>query len=146
MGLNFKAILSGTPLLSDYLRWLGRGQVNISIVIVGSNYSPIHLLQLGVQTDQGGAALYNAVATSYTRTCIMPYCCWYNHGLYWTGSLNVTHTYSITLTPPHPPPPPPPSSAAYTWIGSALVKIMACRLFGAKPLSNPMLGYCPLDP
>ena len=23
---------------------------------------------------------------------------------------------------------------------------MACRLFGAKPLSKPMLGYCPLDP
>ena len=24
------------------------------------------------------------------------------------------------------------------WIGSALVQIMACRLFGAKPLSNPI--------
>ena len=32
------------------------------------------------------------------------------------------------------------------WIGSALVQIMACRLFGAKPLSKPMLGYCQLDP
>ena len=31
-------------------------------------------------------------------------------------------------------------------IGSALVQIMACRLFGAKPLSKPMLGYCQLDP
>ena len=30
--------------------------------------------------------------------------------------------------------------------GSALVQIMACRLFGAKPLSKPMLGYCQLDP
>ena len=31
-------------------------------------------------------------------------------------------------------------SAAYMrqWIGSALVHIMACRLFGAKPLSKPM--------
>ena len=40
-----------------------------------------------------------------------------------------------------------PPSAAYMhqWIGSALVQIMACRLFGAKPLSNPMLGYCQLD-
>ena len=27
------------------------------------------------------------------------------------------------------------------WIGSALVPIMACRLFGAKPLSKPVLGY-----
>ena len=34
-------------------------------------------------------------------------------------------------------------SATYMrqWIGSALVQIMACRLFGAKPLSKPMLGY-----
>ena len=33
----------------------------------------------------------------------------------------------------------PPLSASYMrqWIGSALVQIMACRLFGAKPLSKP---------
>ena len=31
-------------------------------------------------------------------------------------------------------------------IGSALVQIMACRLFGAKPLSKAMLSYCHLDP
>ena len=39
-------------------------------------------------------------------------------------------------------------SAAFMrhWIGSALVQIMACRLFGAKPLSKPMLGYWQLDP
>ena len=30
-------------------------------------------------------------------------------------------------------------------IGSALVQIMACRLFDAKPLSKPMLLYCQLD-
>ena len=36
-----------------------------------------------------------------------------------------------------------PSSTAYMrpWIGSALVQIMACRLFGAKPLHEPMMGY-----
>ena len=41
-----------------------------------------------------------------------------------------------------------PPSAAYMrqWIGSALVHIMACRLFGVKPLSKPMLGYYQLDP
>ena len=40
-----------------------------------------------------------------------------------------------------------PPSAAYMcqWIGSSLVQIMACRLFGAKPLSKPMLDYCQLD-
>ena len=41
-----------------------------------------------------------------------------------------------------------PPSAAYMryWIGSALVQVMACRLFGAKPLPEPMLTYCQLDP
>ena len=41
-----------------------------------------------------------------------------------------------------------PPSAAYMhqWIGSALVQIMAYHLFGAKPLSKPMLGYFQLDP
>ena len=41
-----------------------------------------------------------------------------------------------------------PPSAAFMrqWIGSALVQIMACRLFGAKPLSKPMLSYCQLEP
>ena len=29
---------------------------------------------------------------------------------------------------------------------TALVEIMACRLFGAKPLSEPMLEYCQFDP
>ena len=29
---------------------------------------------------------------------------------------------------------------------SALVQIMACHLFGAKPLSDPMLTYCQFDP
>ena len=41
-----------------------------------------------------------------------------------------------------------PPSAAYMrqWTESALVQIMAGRLFGAKPLSKPMLLYCQLDP
>ena len=39
-------------------------------------------------------------------------------------------------------------NAAYMcqWIDSALVQIMAWRLFGAKPLCRPMLGCCQLDP
>ena len=38
------------------------------------------------------------------------------------------------------------SSAAYMrqWIGTVLVQIMACRLFDTKPLSKPVLVYCPL--
>ena len=36
-------------------------------------------------------------------------------------------------------------SAAFMcqWIRSALVQIMACRLFVSKPLSKAVLGYCP---
>ena len=33
----------------------------------------------------------------------------------------------------------------HTCIGWALVQIMVCRLFGDKPLSKPMLGFCQLD-
>ena len=37
-----------------------------------------------------------------------------------------------------------PPSAAYMrqWAYSALVQVMACRLFGAKLLPEPMLAYC----
>ena len=31
------------------------------------------------------------------------------------------------------------------WIGSALFQIMAWRLFGAMPISKPMMGYCQMD-
>ena len=40
----------------------------------------------------------------------------------------------------------PSATYMYQWIRSALVQIMACRLFSAKPLSKPMLDYCQLDP
>ena len=30
--------------------------------------------------------------------------------------------------------------------GPSLIQIMACRLFGAKPLSKPMLPYCQVVP
>ena len=41
-----------------------------------------------------------------------------------------------------------PASVVYIrqWIGSALVQIMACRLFGDKPLSKPSVGYYQLGP
>ena len=40
-----------------------------------------------------------------------------------------------------------PPSAAYMrqWTGPSLVQIMACRLFGVKPLPDPMLVYRQLD-
>ena len=49
--------------------------------------------------------------------------------------------YSAAFNSSHP-------SAAYMrmWIGSTLAQIITCRLFGAKPLSKPMLRYCQLYP
>ena len=40
-----------------------------------------------------------------------------------------------------------PPSVAYMcqWTGWALDQVMACRLFGAQPLPEPMLAYCQLD-
>ena len=40
-----------------------------------------------------------------------------------------------------------PPSAAYLcrWNTLALVKVMACRLFDAKPLPEPILTYCQFD-
>ena len=32
------------------------------------------------------------------------------------------------------------------WTGSTLVQVMACRLFCAKPLPEPVLTYCQLNP
>ena len=41
-----------------------------------------------------------------------------------------------------------PTGAAYVrrWTASALVQVMACHLFGTKPLPEPILTYCQLDP
>ena len=39
---------------------------------------------------------------------------------------------------------PPNASYMCQWISTALVQIMAYCLFGAKPLSEPILGYCQL--
>ena len=38
-------------------------------------------------------------------------------------------------------------SAAFVcqWTGSSLGQVMACRLFGTKPLPEPVLAYCQLD-
>ena len=41
---------------------------------------------------------------------------------------------------------PPISAHIRHWIGSALVQITACRLFGVKPLSKPMLGSLLIEP
>ena len=68
---------------------------------------------------------------------------WWRHhvvGIFTDCILSCTeHHYRSFLTP---------LSAAYTrqWTGSTLVQVMASRLFGAKPLPEPMVAFCQLDP
>ena len=40
----------------------------------------------------------------------------------------------------------PSAAHMHRWTGSALVQVKACRLFGAKPLPEPILTYCQLHP
>ena len=55
----------------------------------------------------------------------------------WLSNENTNSTFKSS---------PPSAAYMYLWMGSALVQIMACRLFGAKPLFKPMLVYCQLNP
>ena len=41
---------------------------------------------------------------------------------------------------------PPIVANSRQWTGSALIQIMAWRLFGTKPLPEPTLAYCQWDP
>ena len=41
---------------------------------------------------------------------------------------------------------PPSATYMHQWTGSALVQVMACRLFSAQPLPEPILTYYQLDP
>ena len=52
-----------------------------------------------------------------------------------------TSTYigNLSIVTPHG------AAHMHQWTGSGLVQVMACRLFGAKPLPEPMLAYCQLD-
>ena len=54
--------------------------------------------------------------------------------------------YEATHVNSSPPPSPPSQYRIYASVNwSALVQIMACRIFGAKLLSKPTLGYYQLD-
>ena len=55
--------------------------------------------------------------------------------LIWCNKLHVF----LNSSPPH-------ATLMHQWTGSALIQVMAYRLFGAKPLPEPVLTYCELDP
>ena len=56
------------------------------------------------------------------------------------------HWLSASLASTHINSSPPSAAYMCQWIGSVVVQIMACRLFSAKTLPQPILGYCQLDP
>ena len=96
-----------------------------------------HLSLWQVIARTGPHWIRNIVILTKFRSLILHGSCHYLN-YYWTRSMNEISYCVINSSPP---------SAAYIfqWIGSALLQIMACRLFGAKSLSKPVLGYCQLD-
>ena len=54
---------------------------------------------------------------------------------FWQQSPHICHLASMTK-----------SSYIHQYNIPTLVQIMACRLFSTKPISEPMLAYCQLDP
>ena len=79
--------------------------------------------------------IFKPVNIENVHHCLISYnCCW----IYVKDLFNV---YVLDLLSSSSP------SAAYMhqWTVSALVQVMTCRLFGAKPLPELMLIYCQLD-
>ena len=77
---------------------------------------------------------YRMVHCGIWDWCIVGFLIW----VYYTSAMETTLKEVVNSLAP---------SAAYMhqWMKSALVQIMACCLYGTKPLSKPMLGYCQLD-
>ena len=112
-----------------------------------SRYSQIdgnYCLILG-SAENGRVILSEAEQDFYYRVCHFSGHSWgYYIGARLLCSNILQHSWkSVAIRLINPPPP----SAAYMrqWIGSALVQIKACRLFGAKPLSKAVLGYCKME-
>ena len=88
---------------------------------------------------------YNHNKTQQNKTM----CIWHISWDIWHKNYSVKHRDALSIHSPHTlcllisP-----WCCVYMpqWTGSTLVQIMACRLFGAKPLSKLMLGYCRLHP
>ena len=58
----------------------------------------------------------------------------------------VCHLSTILFRPQYVNSSPPSAAYMHQWTESTWVQVMACRLFSAKPLPEPILPYCQLDP
>ena len=80
-----------------------------------------------------------------TLVQVMPWCHLapsYHLSRYWSSSVrpySIIRSQWVNSSPPN-------AAYMHQWIVSALLQIMACRLYGAKPLSEPMLDYYQLNP
>ena len=99
-----------------------------SVISSGSPPPPLEL-----ESPSLFSARSSSVKQEFTQWQHIQWACTANNNVLWPHGMPINSS---------------PLSAAYMckWIGSALVHIMACRLFGAKQLSTPMLGYCHFDP
>ena len=89
-------------------------------------------IQLNVNQNPVTPNVRNWPFLKYLFIKKLQWCC------HWSLVVILPHGFTLFHVNSSPP------SAAYMrqWIGSALVQIMACRLYGAKPLSEPMLECC----
>ena len=61
------------------------------------------------------------------------------HLMKFVDSQTTSHLHQVNSFPPG-------AECMRLWTGATLLQVMACRLFGAKPLPEPMMTYCQLDP
>ena len=65
----------------------------------------------------------------------------------WNAFVNVICKEAlIFFCPQHVNSSPPSATYMHQWTGTSLIPIMACHLFGAKPLPEPILTYCQMNP
>ena len=83
--------------------------------------------------------LYREISLTKINEIVFDFTKFYGESMVWNQINNMVATALISVEFNSLRP-----SDAYTrrWTGSSLVQIMTCHLFGAKPLSEPMLEYC----
>ena len=121
-------------------------------VYIGCDYNKLHSIMTWLLFWRKHKNHWNSISFTWQR--------WLHHGCWWPGdtrSLSISrpginqvfHDYfSLSSRRADTAFNSSPPSAAYMRQGTrpALVKIVACRLLGAKPLSKTMLVHCQLDP
>ena len=109
---------------------------------IGSDYGLLHVRRQAIIWTNAGLLLIGPLGTHFSEIWIK-----IQHFLYKNAYENIA-CEMVAILSRHQYVNSSPPSAVYMRqrIGSALVQVMACRLFGAKPLPNLVLAYCQLEP